>query len=575
MTFRPFLHLVVSLMVVLTARAAFAAPRDAATLKKIDEALNVHYLAASYDKAEATLQKAIKACGAKFCSPEVLGKAYVAIGVVRGNGKQDIAGARAAFESARGADPKATLDAALVTPAVLKEFYKVMGREMPADVAKGAGSGDDDKSKKTRLAPAGNLRCSPASGYEVLTAQPIAVLCEPLEGVVRAELYYRSEDETKYTAILMSVQDGTLRATIPCDRLTKPGKLKVYILAQDFNKETIDTFGTLKSPAHFRIVKETKEATPSFPGEDPPPRCSELLNASGGLGQSCTADSRCRKGFYCSEGVCAVAPKCETLEDCVSNRQCLEGVCQMEESYAEPPPEPETEPNRFMFGLHFGADLWLAPKVNQVCGQQQILSGNFNCYNAGEDKIYVSRTDGLNTAVKMVDDGGGGNVASGIRLATVRLMASGEYVFTPHLSVGGRIGWAFGEGPPTIHFNNGKPVQRPRWYAPIHIEARGTYWLRSLGKKGIHPYVHLGLGVAEVDAKVPINGKYSPPPSSVQQTRKLDAWRKMGMMFVTGGLGGLYTFDRHHGLQLNINVMYLFPAKGTVIEPSLGYVFGF
>lgn len=576
MTLRQFLRLVTSLLVVSAASVVHAAPRDAATLKKIDEALNVHYLAADYDKAELTLKYAIKSCGTKFCSPEILGKAQVALGAIRGNARQDLAGARAAFEAARSVDPNATLDTALVTPAVLKEFYAVMGREMPPDAKQAIAAADAEaaqaaeaKAKQAKVSPAGNLRCTPISGYEIQTAQPIAVVCEPLEGVVRAELYYRVRSESKYTSVLMTVQDGTLRATIPCDKLAKPTKLEIYVLAQDFNKETIDTFGIESKPAHYEIVKKTSQATPSYPDQPAPARCAELLVERATAGQACSPEHGCGRGLYCAQSVCAEAPSCETPEDC-GGKSCIEGICQMGDTYLE------TKPNSWMLGLHAAADLWLAPAVSQVCGYANITAGNFYCYDAGEDRVYLKRRN--RTEPAMVDPNGGGNIAAGIRMATVRMLLSADRVFTPNLSAGVRIGWAFGGGPRTIEFDTQQNDYRPtqhRPFFPVHLEARGTLWLRSLGKLGLHPYVHLGGGVAEVDAKVPINGKKTYEGDTFVSVRKLDAWRKLGILFVTGGFGGLYSLTQRHGIQLNVNAMYLFTAKGTVIEPSLGYVYGF
>ncbi len=587
MTPRQLLRIVLSLLVVSISLPALAANKDAATLKKIDEALNVHYLAADYDKAENVLQAAIQACGTKLCSGEVLAKAYVAVGVIRGNAKNNIAGARTAFENAKAADPNAVLDATLVTPAVLAEFYKVMEREMPPELAKAKpASGADVEApppevKETgpaRVSPAGDLRCTPVSAHEIQTAQPIAVVCEPLEGVVRAELYYRLEGQPEYTAILMSVVDGTLRATIPCEAVVKKGKLEVYIIAQDFNKEMIDTFGNIVTPAHYRIVDKTKEPVPTYPGQAAPKRCEELLIGVASEGQACTPTQACKHGLYCGDGTCLKAPTCETDSECDS-KHCTNGFCSMNQDFSEV----ETEPNKFMFGIHGGLDIWLAPSVKQVCGQSSLLAGDYSCYNRGEDVIYLgypgSTTEVKTNRLDMANDGAAGNVDAGVRMATMRVMMSGDYVLKSYLSVGGRLGWAFGGGPRAVKFTNGTPQQGKK-FVPVHIEARGTLWLRSLGKMGLHPYVHLSVGVAEVDAKIPINAKKTlhdteGRPVGQPMPRQLDAWRKMGTTFVGGGFGALYNLNRTFGIQLNVNAMYMLPSTGLVIEPSLGGVVGF
>lgn len=590
MTPRQLFRIVASLLVVVFAFPAAAAKQDAATLKRIDEALNVHYLAADYAKAEEVLQSAAKSCGTKFCSGEVLAKVYVAIGVIRGNAKQDLAGARTAFENAKAADPNATLDAALATPKVLAEFYKVMERELPPEATKPASTDAAEEPaapevKETgapRVSPAGDLRCTPVSGYEIQTATPIAVVCEPLEGVVRAELYYRMAGEQEYQAILMSVVDGTLRAHIPCESLTKAGKLEVYIIAQDINKEMIDTFGNIVTPAHYMLVAKTAQPVPTYPGQPAPQRCMELLNGAGMAGQACSESALCRTGNYCADGICRKSPTCESDVDCESN-SCDNGFCKMDEEFRD-----DKEPNRLMFGLHFGQDIWLAPSAKEICGNASILAGDYNCYNSGQDKIfeYNTETGGARSSSIPMTNPGVGNVSSGVRLATLRVLLSGDYALTRHLSVGGRLGWAFNGGPRTIKYVEGRPKQN-KSFMPAHVEARGTLWVRSLSKPGLHPYIHLNFGVAEVDAKIKIKGSldYTPvtddaphtpvPPERPGEKRELDAWRKMGLFFVGGGAGALYTFgkSRTHGAQLNVNLMYMLPSTGIIIEPTLGYVF--
>lgn len=123
---RPLLKLLTAALVAFAAATASAAPRDAAATKKIDEAINTHYLATEFDKAEATLTGTINACGDK-CSPAVIAKAWMYVGIVRGSGKNDLKGAKEAFQKAVAADAKVTLDEALATPETKKAFTEVQG----------------------------------------------------------------------------------------------------------------------------------------------------------------------------------------------------------------------------------------------------------------------------------------------------------------------------------------------------------------------------------------------------------------------------------------------------------------
>ena len=75
--------------------------RDKAANKKIDEAINTHYFATDFDKAEGVLLGTVEACGDK-CSPQTLGRAWMYIGVVRGSGKFVVA--RAEDDEVRAAD---------------------------------------------------------------------------------------------------------------------------------------------------------------------------------------------------------------------------------------------------------------------------------------------------------------------------------------------------------------------------------------------------------------------------------------------------------------------------------------
>ncbi len=593
MTPKQILRITFTLLAVSIASLAAAAPnKDAATLKKIDEAINVHYIAAQFDKAEALLQSAIKDCGIKSCSGEVLGKAYIYLGVIRGNGKQDLAGARRAFENAQAADPNVTLDATLVTPAVLSEFNKVMGKEPEGEPAKGEAKPgkkeekapaaeeepEESTAKKTpaRVAPVGDLRCSPAMNYEIQTARPVPIDCERMDSVVRGELYYKPVGADDYTAVLMKFDTarGVLRAQIPCEALAKKGTLNVYVIAQDENKDMVDTFGNALSPVQYTIVDKTNQPAPMFKGDAAPPkRCSGMAEAESegaGPGDVCTADVRCRGGHYCNSGICRKTPSCDGNADCDSNK-CESGLCVMHEEFASE----GGAASRWMFGVHFAPDLWLSSSAKNVCGGDNAANGTYSCYNSGKTTYNNTNNPAQTNNIPMADPNWGGNVKTTIIPATVRIMASADYILTPSITVGGRIGFALNGGPSTLHYDQGVPSQNKSFF-PVHGELRAAYWFSPLNMVGMHPYVGLGFGLAEVDAKIKLKA-WADDPATGKPTiaRSLDAWRKMGKSFAALNFGGLYMFAKHHGAQLNVNLMYMLPASGIVIEPSLGYVLMF
>ncbi|HLV68823.1 MAG TPA: hypothetical protein VKY73_23565, partial [Polyangiaceae bacterium] len=94
-----FLSLLALAWALLIAPAALAQyTRDTSANKKIDEAVNMHYLATDFDKAEGVLLGTVKACEDK-CSPQTLARAWMYVGIVRGSGRSDIPGAKEAFQS--------------------------------------------------------------------------------------------------------------------------------------------------------------------------------------------------------------------------------------------------------------------------------------------------------------------------------------------------------------------------------------------------------------------------------------------------------------------------------------------
>lgn len=608
------LRIAITILLAVFSFSAVAAPKDGAALKKIDEAINVHYLATEFDKAEAMLLGVVKACG-KDCSPAVVAKAYMYVGLVRGCGKQNMAGAKEAFDRAKAADPGVALDAALATPEVLAEFNKAAGGggAAPAAATANPAAGGAEPAEAT-----GGLSCTPTAGYEIQTLQPIPVSCTPPAGVTKGELNYKSAGADAFKTVPMKVEAGTLRAQIPCDGVGTAGSLKWYVIAQNAQGETIDTSGNELTPAEFAVVAQSSQPAPAFPGGSPPARCGKAgaaaveggecppgmpgCKSGGGWGDSCTPAEKCKKGLYCAGGTCENAPSCETNADCDSGR-CTDGFCQMGDTAGG------GKYRRVMIGIHFAPDLWVTSTAKDVCGSalptDSALKGTYTCYQPGSSTISTAPEgpDSIQIRPLGIDGGWAGNVNSGIAMATVRALLSLDYALTPNVTIGGRAGVAFHGGPPSIKYTGGVPSQTTT-FMPVHIEARGTYWFKALSMPGIHPYVHVGGGMAQVDGKVTVqayrygvtkgtclqnNTDPTKEPAGcalesdgvtwAQQSNSIslvsyDAWRKMGQGFGTIGGGAIFPLGPNGGVQLNLNIMFMLPSSGTVLEPSLGYVIG-
>jgi len=129
---------------------------------------------------------------------------------------------------------------------------------------------------------------------------------------------------------------------------------------------------------------------------------------------------------------------------------------------------------------------------------------------------------------------------------------------------------------------------------PFHGELRLSYWFGkgALAKKGLRPYVHAGGGIAQVDGRVKVKvADCEPIPldqpdvyekcvagdqSVHDQTTPtpMDVWKSMGQGFLTAGGGLTYAFTPNIGGQLNLNLMYMLPTAGFVMQPSIGIVYG-
>jgi hypothetical protein len=193
----------------------------------------------------------------------------------------------------------------------------------------------------------------------------------------------------------------------------------------------------------------------------------------------------------------------------------------------------------------------------------------------------------------------------GPTFATTRLLLSYDYAIAPWVSIGTRVGYAFGGGPPSGQLPveedpSGNPNLIPAHtrghggspFMPVHAELRGNYWFLPLTRRSLRAYVGAGFGIAQVDSKHevavidcaetldptwnPANGSFddcifkTPDFNPVMNATILDAWKKMGRGFVTASAGAALPVKGELSLVVNVNAMFMFPAQGFVLEPSVG-----
>jgi hypothetical protein len=470
----------------------------------------------------------------------------------------------------------------------------------------------------------GGLACTP-DAMQVETRRPIPIQCQSDEEVGAMEVKYKSFGSDTWKTLPMQKKGDVFRATIPCTATGIAGALRVYVRAKDKSGEQVDTWGTKQQPNEFALAEGVTEEPPAFDGEEAPVRCQEAGECppdfpgcssgksecegrgNGDWGAACENSVDCKCGLLCTDGTCETAPSCDTDADC-STGTCIDGKCDIGGGGGI---GPKAAYKKNWLGLHFAQDFAIVGG-NNVCdsnlGQK---SENYACFYEGtSDKPFV------HTPFPYRD-----GIQQGMVLATSRLLLSYDRAFFPWLTAEVRAGFAFGGGPPAgqqVKKVNGAVPDRATGtggtpFLPAHVEVKAKYWLLPLTSKFFRAYVGLGGGMAQVDAKVSIPEydctKAGMPDKNPEHTAgqsmtytdnagkaytpfeqckfgkgyynyryykpvMVDGWKKMGQAFGTGSLGAVLAFKENMGIVINANVMYMLPAAGLVIEPSLGFTYG-
>jgi hypothetical protein len=313
-----------------------------------------------------------------------------------------------------------------------------------------------------------------------------------------------------------------------------------------------------------------------MPTDAPPPSGG---GDCGAWGAPCGTDGCCNEGLACVKGTCE-SKQCETDSDCGSGEECSEGRCE------DPNAGGGGGAATNWIGIHFGWDL-------------ASISADNACAPSSRDDHIACFYGGNKTFSGEANVTADGKINPGFAPSTMRAMVSYERLFG---AIGAelRLGFAF---------NGGPTPDGGTAFLPLHAEVRGKWWMLgsdAFSKPGIRPWVHLGGGIAQVDAQVsvqvadcsalsnaePMPGEPSPrqrcinAPSAREAYQvtdgskrgvksQLTAVKQLGQSFVTIGGGAMYAIGKSHGPILNVNFMIPFPSTGFVLEPSIGYGVGF
>jgi hypothetical protein len=240
-------------------------------------------------------------------------------------------------------------------------------------------------------------------------------------------------------------------------------------------------------------------------------------------------------------------PPCGSDEECAEGQTCRGGACA-----ASPPPEARPLRLRNWLSVAFQTDALFLPSASNACSG----GTGYTCFG-GNGSYYAD------VPLAGADD----QVNGGVAIATSRVLLGYDRALGENLTLGARIGYAMGGGPP-------RPAASV--FLPIHVEARMTYWFgeNPLARSGFRFFVLAAGGMAEVDASVPVDVYASAQAYESQQLQDYRAWKKTGLAFAALGCGGMYALTRATGIAVEAKAMELFPTPASGFNLQLAYVVG-
>jgi hypothetical protein len=349
-----------------------------------------------------------------------------------------------------------------------------------------------------------------------------------------------------YTGIVrgsgMGDQDGAFEAFVGALKMDPDVELDAVLATE----ETLATWE--RARASRRRAKPRQEPSPE-PLEPAPTTssidhevCPPGLPACVAEGDRCQDSVECKSGLSCTKlagarfSTCNEPARCDDDSECDAG-SCVRGVC-------EDPRRSGSKPRPVNWlGLHGAVDFSLLPETRGVCTAESNAAGDYACF-AG-DRPYTR--DPSST-------GPGASINGGLAPATARVLLSFDRALGSHWLAGLRAGYAFGGS--------------NRGFLPFHAELRGRY---LVGESWIQPFASLGVGIAQVDTRMPLSVREKAADS---ERTAVEAHAAFGRFFGSGGAGVLLAPSDTLRVDLSLSVAALFPSFGIALEPSAGVAIG-
>jgi len=596
------------------ADAVAAGEKDAEATKLYDAAMNDDYLNVELAKAEKKLQDAIKKCGTDGCTPKVLAKVQIGLGVIHfANNKLDLA--KEAFVAGLKVDPTAALDPTFKGAEIDKIFddAKKSTGAAGAGGASGGSSGGGGASGGAGGAggsgPAkvgGDLKHNPPAEQQVNTAVPIYIEVPADMGIKKVTLRYKPFGSTEWKPLEMGKVGDGWGVELKCTEVTTTGDLKYYITADD-DAGTVATAGSRSEPYKVSIKNDIEGDPPSLPGKKPPKQCAGTSDCVPGFprcpGAECSSAADCNEGLYCSaDGKCAKrsleckawGASCVDNSECCDGYSCSDGTCQEGGGGTASPSKKK--------GKQFFVSVSASLNLLLISGRDLVCSGKDASGNVSDGSYVCFHSDGGGQFYGVPNDAGGTNgITGGFGVGGATFSAGFDWnlmqtfnVPNINLTAGLRVGFGLSAFPTSTadptEAQRGFGHSKANEFKPFNIEGRGQYsFLGNFVEKGkFRPYAFVGGGAGQVNAGVPVtvcdtvDKDGDPVPQSKSCGKQagsvetnVDAYQITGLGYVAFGPGVTYGFTDWFGLQLEVKVMLMVPTFGVVIAPTLSPVVAF
>jgi len=231
--------------------------------------------------------------------------------------------------------------------------------------------------------------------------------------------------------------------------------------------------------------------------------------------------------------------------------------CDKEPKKEEAEPSAPSKFSKNWLSVHFDQDFLVYSAKDNVCasnaaGRAEV--DQFACFQGGRQFGYAPGQD--------IALGAGNHVSGGVGRGTSRVLIGFDRLLGSNVSLGLRLGYAFGGGPTTIAGAK---------FLPFHAELRANYWFGTdpFESSSVRPYVSLSGGLAEVDGRVVV--EYY---NAAGAKNTLDAWRKTGKGFAGLGFGVMIPIGGT-GLIPEVRAKAMLGSVAPAFDLALGYAVGF